>query len=74
MPPQARPFVRGFDFCAATDSLQVCVASFEDTMSISFLSPFRETEIPRRFFRRLCENGVEVCIESNTIWEGGKTP
>lgn len=41
------------------------VATFKDTMSISFSSNIKETDVEREFFRKLVKDGVHVKIETN---------
>lgn len=41
------------------------IVSFEDTLSISFASAIKETDVERFFFRKLVEEGIEVTIETN---------
>jgi hypothetical protein len=65
MPEALRPFIRSFDVCSGTNSLQVCMCSFLDRLSISFSSPFASSEIQRRFFRTLTKLGTEVEITTN---------
>jgi NRPS condensation-like uncharacterized protein len=41
------------------------VATFKDTISISFSSNIKETDVEREFFRKLVKDGVHVKIETN---------
>lgn len=70
MPPELTPFIRSFNFYSGTSKLQVCVCSFQGRISISFSSPFMNSEIQRRFFRFLTGLGAEVEITTNHADEG----
>lgn len=65
LPPVLTPFIRSFDICSSTKKLQLCVCSIEDTLSLSFTSPFTNTEIQRCFFSTLTSFGINAEISSN---------
>lgn len=65
MPPELTPFIRSFDISSGTNKLQVCMCSFQGRLSISFCSPFVNSEIQRRFFRTLTDQNAEVEITTN---------
>lgn len=52
--------VRAFDVMNGTNTLQVCVCSFGDALSVSFSSPLVSAEVQRCFFRRLTGMGLSV--------------
>ncbi|NLY43280.1 MAG: hypothetical protein GX066_04780 [Clostridiaceae bacterium] len=60
-------YIRSFDVCSATDSMQVCVCSFENCLSISFTSRFISADIQQYFFRMLVQMGIAVEISSNNV-------
>lgn len=62
MPQPLRDKIRAFDLFAATNRMQVCICSYEDTLSVNFTSPFVSTDIPRAFFRQLTSRGIAVEI------------
>lgn len=72
MPDEAKPYIRLFDVFISTKKLQICVCSFEDTMNISFTSPFISTDVQRGFFRQLTQMGIAVEISANRTFEGGR--
>jgi len=67
MPKQLEEYIRCFHIMAGTSSLQVCIASFGDSLSVSFTSPFIDTDIQRCFFRRLTDMGIGVELTTNTM-------
>ncbi len=60
-------YVRSIDVCTGTNRLQVCICSFKDKLSISFTSPFINSDIQRCFFRTLSQFGIDVEISANQI-------
>ena len=67
MPEELRKYIDGFDFCVSTKKIQVCLCSFGDQLSISFTSPFINTEVQKHFFRTLTEQGIEVVLSTNLL-------
>lgn len=67
MPPELAPYIRLFDAFTGTKRLQACLCSFGDNLTVSFTSPFVNTEVQRRFFRKLADMGMDVVISANTI-------
>lgn len=65
MPEEIAHYIDTFDVCVSTDKVQVCVCSYGDKLSISFTSPFKNTEIQKDFFRELTERGIKVQIATN---------
>ncbi|MDD4689101.1 MAG: hypothetical protein PHE51_05065 [Eubacteriales bacterium] len=59
--------VHSFDVCSSTDSMQVCVCSFENCLSISFTSRFISADIQQYFFRMLAQMGIAVEISASNI-------
>jgi hypothetical protein len=72
MPVTAREYIRLFDVFISTKRPQMCLCSFGDTLAVSISSPFVETGIQRRFFRRITEMGISVQIVSNLEQTQGK--
>lgn len=69
MPKELVPYIRSFDICSGTGSLQACVCSFQNRLSISFSSPFVSSEVQRRFFRTLAELGAEIEITASPAYD-----
>jgi hypothetical protein len=65
MPEALVPHIRLFSVCINTRRPQMCVASFEDHLVISFSSPFVSSDTQRSFFRALSKFGLEIEIVSN---------
>lgn len=60
MPEQFCGDIRAFDLFTGTNRIQACVCSYQDTLSISFTSPFVSADIQRAFFRRLTARGIAI--------------
>lgn len=69
MPPEISGYIRSFDVAMGTNDVQVCICSFNDTMSVTFTSPFVSTDIPCSFFRILTGSGIDVEISTNFAGE-----
>ncbi|MDR1117103.1 MAG: hypothetical protein LBL09_02510 [Oscillospiraceae bacterium] len=69
MPPELEKYIRSFDVLSATEKLHVCLCSYNDTLSISFTTPFRSSDVERNFFRIFTGAGVRVEIASNDLDE-----
>jgi len=69
MPAEMEPHIKAFRLFSGTDTLQACICSFGDCMSIGFSSPFINSDIQRRFFRKLREMEIDVELTTNTIDE-----
>lgn len=65
MPPEFKPYIRQFSLCTSARRPQACLCSYGDRLVVSFTSPFRETEIQRRFFQFLSTEGIDIEIASN---------
>ena len=65
MPPKVSSYIRLFDVFFSTRHPQICLCSFKDTLVISYSSKLESTDIPRCFFRRLADMGIEIEINSN---------
>lgn len=66
LPNELSDYVNTVSVCSSTNSLQVCMCSYNDKLAISFTTPFMSSDIERRFFRMLTSNGMKVDIISNT--------
>ena len=69
MPAELEPHIKAFRLFSGTDTLQACVCSYGDCMSIGFSSSLIDCDIQRRFFRKLKEMGIDVELTTNTIDE-----
>lgn len=66
MPQQAAQYIRAFDVMLSTTRPQLCVCSYNETLSIGFSSPFVSTEVQCAFFRALTSRGIHIDIHANT--------
>ena len=69
MPRELEKYIHSFQLLSGTGDLQVCVCSYQDSLSIGFTSPLISADIQRRFFRRLSGLGMEIELSSNPIDE-----
>ncbi len=67
IPAELSHYINSFDVCTGTNRLQVCICSYLDNLSINFTTPFMNSDIQRRFFRKLTELDIEVQITANQI-------
>lgn len=65
MPPEMAGFIRLFDAFVGTGHPQICLCSFGDALAISYSSQLESTDLPRCFFHRLAELGLDIEINSN---------
>lgn len=65
MPAGMDAFIRLFGVFNSAEALKLCMCSFGDRMVMTFTSPFIQTEVQKRFFRRLTGEGIPVVIRSN---------
>ena len=49
-------------------NLKAGVISYKDTLAFTFSSAIRETDVPKAFFRKLAEDGIEVKVETNGVY------
>jgi hypothetical protein len=70
MPAPLCKYIRLFDVFNSTNRLQLCACSFGDRLMLSATSPFLNTDVYRRFFRKLAGLGLEAVIYSNQPEEG----
>ncbi len=71
MPDEMKEHIRLFDIFVSTRRTQICMCSYQDTLTITFTSGFKSTEVQKNFFRFLTQMGVQVTIVSNRIKEEG---
>lgn len=65
MPPKTSSYIRLFNVMFSTRHPQICLCSFGDTLAIAYTSQLQSTDIPRCFFKRLADMGIEIQISSN---------
>ena len=67
IPNQLQKYIKLFDVCASTNTIQMCMCSYLDNMVLSFTSHFVNAEIQKCFFEELTNNGISVIINSNKV-------
>lgn len=72
MPPKVSSHIRLFSILFSTKHPQLCLCSFEDTLAVTYSSRLESTDIPRCFFRKLADLGMEIRIHSNLEQEEAK--
>lgn len=65
MPPELTPYIRQFGFCTSARRLQACMCSYGDRLTISFTSPYVDSEIEKTFFQTLSKEGIDIEIITN---------
>ena len=66
------PYVEKFNAIVAMSkgqNLKGLICSYQDELVFTFSSYLKETTIQRRFFRKLAEEGIQVSIESNGVYD-----
>lgn len=69
LPSNIKDKIKLFDVMCSTDSMQLCMCSYEDKMTFTFTSHFINSEIQKNYFRTLTEYS-EITINCNNIDEG----
>ena len=67
MPEELRGYIRLFDVFNSTHSMQICMCSYLDNMTLSFSSHFVNTEIQKNFFKELSSKDINVVINDNVV-------
>lgn len=60
MPKEYVPYIRRFGVFISTPKIELCMCSFEDTVTLSFTSAFQNPNILRNFFSILKEIGLKA--------------
>lgn len=64
-PPEFKKYIKQISVCVSARRPLITFCSYEDTIVISFTSPFEETDLQRRFFKFLSDNNIEIEILTN---------
>ncbi len=67
-----RPYIEMFhSFIAMSkgQSLKGTICSYGDTLVFTFSSVFSDTSVQKCFFRKIAEDGVEIQLETNGVYE-----
>ena len=65
MPKIYEKYIDYFDVFISTETIQMCMCSYEDNMVLSFTSKFTTSEIERNFFKTLSSSNIDVYINTN---------
>lgn len=68
LPKECAPYVKGFGAFMSTHCTQLCTCTFENSIHMGFTSVLYSTEVQRRFFQRLLQDGVELEVRSNDFY------
>lgn len=63
--PALEPYIEKFACFNTSDTTQMCIMSFGDRLTFGITTAFTDHAMPRRFFRRLTELGIEVTLATN---------
>lgn len=64
MPEECRPYLDYFEFYTTTPSVELCMCSYEDKMTLAFTSAYVTNKVEENFFGILRELGVEPAMEA----------
>lgn len=65
LPKEFKNYIKQISVCVSARRPLITFCTYEDTIVISFASPFEETDIQRRFIKFLSEHGMEIEILTN---------
>lgn len=71
MPEQIQSFIKSFSVFASTNTIQICMCSYLDNMSLAFSSHLVNTEIQKNFFKELSNKGIDIIINDNVVEDNG---
>ena len=69
LPEELAPYVAKVSLCISARRPQFTCISYADNFSLSFCSPYQETDIQRHFLRCLSAQGVEITLAANNLSE-----
>lgn len=64
MPEEFVPYIERFGVFTSTPKVELCMCSFQETISLGFTSRYDSMNIQRNFFRILSEIGIEYKIKA----------
>lgn len=65
LPEALTPYIDSFDVFVSSDTYKACMCSYHGRLSISFTSPYEETQLQKHFFRQLSAIDIPVTVVSN---------
>ncbi|WP_080146002.1 hypothetical protein [Marinilactibacillus piezotolerans] len=66
-PNEVKPYIQGVYFHTSAIRPQFCMISHENSLTLSFTTPFVETVIQRRFIELLTEQSIDVVVGTNRV-------
>lgn len=66
-PSEVLPYIQGIYFHTSAIRPQFCMISHEDCLTLSFTTPFIETDIQKKFVELLTEQSIEVIVGTNRV-------
>lgn len=63
MPEEYHPYINRFGVFTSTPKIELCMCSFDDTVTLGFTSRYDSTNIQRNFLHRLKDLGVPSTVE-----------
>lgn len=69
VPDAIQPYIENFEVFVSTNKMQICLCSYQETLTISFTSVFIDTNIMKDFYRKLSSMGIDITIISNPMDE-----
>ena len=72
MPEEYEPYIERFGVYTSTPKVELCVCSYNDTLTFGFTSRYDSSNIQRNFFRILSELGVGSRVEEPVYPEAVK--
>lgn len=67
MPEELEQYIKLFSVFASTHSMQICMCSYLDNMTLSFTSHLVDSEIQKNFFKALSDEEISVLINDNAV-------
>ncbi|EEG75357.1 DUF6320 domain-containing protein [[Clostridium] hylemonae] len=64
MPAEYEPYIERFGVFTSTPKVELCVCSYNDTLTFGFTSRYDSSNIQRNFFRILSELGADTEVEA----------
>lgn len=72
MPEDYAQYIEKFGVYTSTNRTELCICSFQDTLSLGFTSRYDSTNIQRNFYRILKELGASVKVEEPNFPEDAR--
>ena len=67
LPKSCFPYIDNVLVMNSTDAIEICIISYEDTISISCSSHFTNSELEKNLFRMLRKFNLDITIYTNDL-------